>query len=134
MGKRTAQQIEEDKQRKRITARSDKAGPGKRKRKGVHPNSLRNLKPYKKGMSGNPSGKPGYDVAARIARLVFDIEGPAIAAGMAKQLRSGNAYAYSVLADRAFGKIKNTTEISGPEGRAIELQVKVVKPTLKDLK
>jgi hypothetical protein len=49
---------------------------------------------------------------------------------MAKQLRNGNAYAYSVLADRAFGKMKNQTDLSGPEGRAIQLMVKVVKPSV----
>jgi hypothetical protein len=113
-------------------------GSGKKRGigRGRHPNSRKgnaNLKPFPKGVSGNPGGLPGTDVAARIARLVFETDGAQIAAGMAKQLRNGNAYAYSVLADRAFGKIKNHTELNGREGRAIDLMVKVVKPSLKDL-
>jgi hypothetical protein len=52
---------------------------------------------------------------------------------MGKALLEGRAYDFSVLADRAYGKIKDKHELSSPDGEPIRLLVKVVKPSLKDL-
>jgi hypothetical protein len=77
-------------------------------------------------------GLPGTDVAARIARRIFEENEAAIYEGMGKALLDGRAYDFSVLADRAYGKIKDKHELSSPDGEAIRLLVKVVKPSLKD--
>jgi len=101
----------------------------------MHPNSRKgnaNLKPFPKGVSGNPGGLPGTDVAARIARRIFEGNEAAIYEGMGKALFEGRAYDFSVLADRAYGKIKDKHDLSSPDGEAIRLLVKVVKPSLKD--
>lgn len=83
-------------------------------RRGKHPNSRKNLSaPWPKGMSGNPGGLPGTDVAAIIARRAFEEHPEEILVGFQEQLSKGNAYAFSVLADRGYGKLKEKIEHSG---------------------
>ena len=71
------------------------------------------LKPYwfQPGVSGNPGGRPKTDLAAEIARAIFEEDGPAIKAAFSKALRKGSAYAFATLADRAFGRLKETHAI-----------------------
>jgi hypothetical protein len=113
---RTAQQIEEN------LARS--STQGSRKQKGIgrgnHPNSRKQLKPqpWPKGVSGNPGGLPGYDVAAKIARKVFELNEEAIYTGMAQEVIDGKPYAFDVVANRGFGKMKETVEHRGLEALA----------------
>src|SRR6516225_5007527 len=104
---RTARSIEEQEARKTeekskaegktgrgfLTQSSDPVSEGRRRR-------LANLKPFPKGMSGNPGGKPKVDLAAQIARAIFENDGPAIYAAYAKMLRKGSPYAFQVLSDR----------------------------------
>lgn len=118
MRKRTAQQIEE---RKSVNAPIDR--PRKpRKRHRMHPNSLKNLSaPWSKGKSGNPGGLPGTDLAAAIARRAFEDNPDGVLAGFLEQLEKGNAYAFSVLADRGYGKLKEKIEHSGVIGLADRL-------------
>jgi hypothetical protein len=71
------------------------------------------LKPYwfQPGQSGNPGGRPKVDLASEIARALFEQDGPAIFAAFQKVLRKGSPYAFQVLSDRAFGKLKETNAI-----------------------
>ena len=73
------------------------------------------MKPWKPGQTGNPAGKNGWqerrDLAAEIARAIFENDGPAIYAAFAKVLRKGSPYGFQVLADRAFGKLKEVHQI-----------------------
>ena len=85
-------------------------------RRGMHPNSLaaasRNrAEPYPKGVSGNPSGLPGYDVAAKIYREAFTENEHKIKAGVANQLIKGEPYAHLVYGDRAYGKVADKQQI-----------------------
>jgi hypothetical protein len=68
----------------------------------------------------------------KLTRRIFEGNEAAIYEGMGKALLEGRAYDFSVLADRAYGKIKDKHELSSPDGEAIRLLVKVVKPPLKD--
>ena len=79
----------------------------------AHPNSLKNLKPYVPGVSGNPGGKPGYDVAAALARAVIEGSQSDAYEGLAAQLAKGNAYTFKELAERGYGKLKEKIEVSG---------------------
>jgi hypothetical protein len=81
---------------------------GKRNRQGDH------LKPYlwKAGQSGNPKGDHAvHDMARKIARAVFENNTEQIYNQMARAVLKGNAYAYQVLADRAYGKLKETHDV-----------------------
>lgn len=81
----------------------------KKAKRAQHPNSLKNLvAPWKPGDVPNPSGKNGNDLAKEIAQAVFSQNGETIYKAMTKALNKGNAYAFTQLAERAFGKLKET--------------------------
>lgn len=136
MRRRTAQSIEEHKAAVSGEPTGKKKGIGR----GNNPNSRKgkaNLKPpWPKGVSGNPGGLPGTDLAALIARRIFEQCGKEVSEGMAAQVAKGNAYAFNVLADRAYGKIKDTAQVehTGPDGGPLVVTVKLVKPKLSDMK
>lgn len=85
----TAQSIEEQEERKqaektgRVATQNNGPVSGKRGR-------VENLKPWPKGVSGNPGGRPKVDLAAEIARLIFEQDGPAIFAAFQKMLPKGS--------------------------------------------
>jgi len=102
---RNADSIEEQNARvEGSTQRTRRKGIGS----GNHPNSRAQLrpKPWPKGVSGNPGGKPGYDVGAKIARTIFESNEEAIYHAMAEALLRGNAYTFKELCERAYGKLK----------------------------
>lgn len=103
---KTAQQIEATTESKENSKRINRSGDGR----GTNPNSIKNLKPYQPGVSGNPGGKPKVDHAQAIARAIFENDSEAIYKAFAKALRAGNAYSFDVLASRAFGKMKETVD------------------------
>jgi hypothetical protein len=63
---------------------------------------------WQPGQSGNPMGKRRGDLAAEIARACFENNSDALYKAFSKALLKGNAYAFKELADRAFGKLKET--------------------------
>ena len=74
-----------------------------------------NLIIWKPGQSGNPSGRPKNDVAKEIAKAVFENNREALYKAFAKAALKGNAYALQQLADRAYGKLKETHAVEvGP--------------------
>ncbi len=74
-----------------------------------------NLKPWKPGQSGNHGGRPTKDIAAEIARRVFEENADAIYRAMLKALLKGDPEVFAVLADRAYGKLTQKVEIPGIE-------------------
>jgi|SRR6185437_6329023 len=107
--RRTADSIETTKAQKPTeNTGENKETPKKRGR-------VENLKPWKPGQSGNPGGRPKNDLAKEIAQAVFEQNGPAIYQAMGAALLKGNAYAFDVIACRAFGKLKEKVEHSVDE-------------------
>lgn len=104
---RTADSIEELKAANSVQPKKDG-----RVKNGRHPNCRANLKPWKKGQSGNPSGLPGYDVSAYICRRIIEDNQEQIYEGMGGAVAKGNAYAFSVVADRGYGKLTERREVS----------------------
>jgi len=68
--------------------------------------------PWPKGVSGNPGGRPKRDLAAEVAEAVFAENPKKIYDGMLKALSEGNSKAFTALADRAFGKLKEQVEMA----------------------
>jgi hypothetical protein len=109
---RTAARIEEVASLKKV-ATEQAIGQPKKKRGNPNPRTDQ-IKPYQwvKGVSGNAGGRPKIDRAAELAREILEANPEAYYRGFAEQLSKGNAYAFGVLADRAFGKLKETKEIT----------------------
>jgi hypothetical protein len=72
---------------------------------------IENLKPWPKGVSGNPKGRPKCDISAEIARAVFENNAEAIYRAMAGRLIKGDVRVFKVLAERAYGKVKEHVEL-----------------------
>jgi N-acyl-D-aspartate/D-glutamate deacylase len=76
--------------------------------------NLANLKPWPKGVSGNPAGINGWqerhDMAAEVARAIFENNPDMVYKAFAKAIAKGNAYAFQVLADRGYGKLKESIQ------------------------
>lgn len=71
---------------------------------------VENLKPWPKGVSGNLAGRPKNDISVEIARAVFENNPEAIYQGLVRRLKKGDARMFKVLADRAYGKVKEQQE------------------------
>lgn len=110
---KTARSIEEQEERKQTR---DNEGISPELRPPVRPKSKQRDATriaawrFKPGQSGNPGGKPKHDVAKEIAQAIFLNNAEMIYKAYSKMLGRGNAYAFQVLADRAFGKLKETYE------------------------
>jgi hypothetical protein len=88
----------------------------KRTARKVSAKSLANLKPpFQPGQSGNPGGRPKRDVAAEIAAAIFENNEEAIGKAYLKLLKRGSLGAFSLLSDRAFGKVAQPL-VGGGEG------------------
>lgn len=128
--RRTAQTIEERKSDSVKTANpSEKKVNRQGNARGMHPNSRANLKEFVKGVSANPGGRP-KDNASAFARLLLEGTFEEQYEGFLKQLKNGNAYAWSVLADRGYGKLKQVNQVTGADDGPIEtsLTVRFVTP------
>ena len=77
--------------------------------------TLANLRSFKPGQSGNPGGRPKHDVAAEIARAIFENNREAAYQGLGKALVAGNAYVFKELADRAYGKMSEKLKLTGSD-------------------
>ncbi len=74
---------------------------------------------FEKGVSGNPGGRP-KDAAAQLARAAMESNPELVIQAFFKQLIKGNAYAFSVLADRGYGKLTERKELTGRDGGPLE--------------
>jgi len=79
---------------------------------------------WKKGQSGNPGGRPKKDLASEVAQAIFEGNPEAIYKAMLKALKKGNPKVYSALADRAYGKLTEKVENTGP--LKVEVLVRMV--------
>jgi Family of unknown function (DUF5681) len=75
---------------------------------------------WQPGRSANPGGRPKHDLAREVARAIFENNMEALHCAYAKAALKGNAYCFKELADRAYGKIKEHTELTGASGGPLE--------------
>jgi len=106
---KTADSIEE------MKAQSNSSDQAKKSKEQLVAERTERIKPwrYKPGQSGHPGGRPKNDIAREIAQAVFENNPEAVYKAMAKALTKGNAYVFKELAERGFGKLKETHEVQG---------------------
>jgi hypothetical protein len=75
---------------------------------------IQNLKPWPKGVSGNPSGRPKNDISVEIAQAVFEHNPEGIYRAMTRALCKGDARVFKILAERAYGKVKEQAQVDVP--------------------
>lgn len=101
-------------------------------KKGGNP---QNLKPFKKGQSGNPKGRPKK--LPKLDELLAEVLGDdsagstvaeQILRSLEKQARKGNVKAAELLLDRGYGKVKQSMELSGDLGIDVSQTKFSIKP------
>ena len=85
-----------------------------------------NLKPFKKGQSGNPNGRPRKlpKLDVLLAEVLGDdAKGTTVAEqilrALEKQAMKGNVKAAELLLDRGYGKAKQSIDLSGEVGLTV---------------
>lgn len=98
---------------------------GKPKRK-MNPASLANLvAPWTPETKPKSPGRP-RDRAAELSRRVIEQNEEQIYKGLAQKAMAGDAYAFSVLSDRGYGKLKQGIVHAGDEeGGPVNASIKV---------
>lgn len=104
---------------------------GKQRRK-PSAKELANLRPWKPGQSGNPSGRPRkrlLDWALEEQLEALDsAQAAVIAAKLLKKAANGDVRAAQLIAERTEGKPKQKVEVTGAEGSPVSLTVEFVTP------
>lgn len=104
-----------------------KSVTSQRPKRQTNPNSLANLKPFPKGVSGCPGGPgPGYKHRGAIYRRILELPTPierpdgtkekismyeAIALGQAKSAMQGNTRAWAEIQDSLHGKLTDNVKV-----------------------
>ena len=111
--RRTADFIEETKaqadEKPEIGLKTGK--PKKTGFRGPHPD-VGKATQFKPGQCANPGGRPKRDIAADIAKAVFETSELEAIAAFRNALLKGNAYTFKELAERAFGKLQERKEVT----------------------
>lgn len=117
---KTAQTIEQH------NAEKDSAEKPKGYKRGEHPKSLANLiAPWTPETRPQSPGRP-KDTAGEISRAAFENNREEIYKAITEKLLNGDAYAFSVHADRGYGKLKQGIIHTGDEdGGPIRASLKV---------
>lgn len=100
------------------------------------PPNPQNLKPFKKGQSGNPKGRPKLpDIRDALAKILAEEKDgytalDAILAKLRAMATRGDVRAAEALLDRAFGKARQAIDHT-TDGKALpsRVVVELVKPT-----
>lgn len=66
---------------------------------------------WQPGKSANPGGRPKRDLASDMAQAIFEENGPALYRAYLKAALKGNGYVFETLANRAFGKLRETVAL-----------------------
>ncbi len=95
-------------------------------------NRSQNLKPWPKGISGNPGGRPRKTPLTDVCRELLGKPVPndrsgrtyaeAIAERLAKKALAGDVRAAREIADRAEGKARQAMELTGQDGGPLEFE------------
>ena len=104
-------QEERKKAEKTSVSCADNSAPVRAKRDRRKEAERIKLYQFKPGI-GKSGGRPKHDLAADIARAIFENDAEAIYAAYAKMLSKGSPYGFLVLSDWAYAKMKETHQVN----------------------
>jgi hypothetical protein len=103
----------------------------------------RGLKPWKKGQSGNPDGRPKSKILSDAYKRLLEEPFPndpqgrtyaeLIALGQAREAIKGKTPAAAEIADRTEGRARQAIELSGPDGGAIPFGIDQLDAYMQDI-
>lgn len=97
----------------------------------VHPNSLKNLRPFKPGESGNPAGRPvGTGLTDRLREIIEKNNGEvadALVKAAVKAALKGDFRFWQEIINRVEGKVPDAMRHSGSDGG--DLVVELIRGT-----
>lgn len=94
---------------------------------------IQNLKPWPKGLSGNPGGRPKRKpIEEELLRLIDERAGPKdgrtharkIAEAVLKAAGQGNVKAFVAVAERVDGKVPQAVQLAGKDSGPLLIEVR----------
>jgi len=91
----------------------------------IHPNSLKNLKPFEPGQSGNPNGRPkGTGLSDRLREIIDKNDGEiadALVKAAVKAALKGDFRFWQEIINRVEGKVAD--QITGADGGPVQINL-----------
>lgn len=82
------------------------------------------MPPWKKGQSGNPSGRP-RKLTNALDKVLTPVMTKKVAQSIVDKACEGDVYAFNAIADRLEGKVPQGVNVAGEDGGPLKIEVSI---------